>query len=271
MATGETASSGGLGYQPSLDGLRAVAVGLVLLFHQGFGWMSGGYVGVSVFFTLSGYLITWLLAEEWSSTGTISIREFYGRRVRRLLPASLACLAGISVASSLDVFPPVARLDRAVIGALLQIGNWEALTRGSSYAALLTGGATPVDHFWSLAVEEQFYWCWPLVMVAIFRLTAGDRRRSAGLVVAASVAFVALGPVTAAVWGPDAAYWATPARLGEILTGAALAMVVRCRGDASAAPRRSTELVAWAGVTAMAAAAVLLPADTGPAYRGLLG
>ncbi|MGA0894178.1 MAG: acyltransferase family protein [Ilumatobacteraceae bacterium] len=271
MAPGETASSGGLGYQPSLDGLRAVAVGLVLLFHQGFGWMSGGYVGVSVFFTLSGYLITYLLAEEWSSTATISIREFYGRRVRRLLPASLACLAGISVVSSFGVFPPVARLDRAVIGALLQIGNWEALTRGSSYAALLTGGATPVDHFWSLAVEEQFYWCWPLVMVAIFRLTAGDRRRSARIVVAAAVAFIALGPITAAVWGPDAAYWSTPARLGEILTGAALAMVVRCRGGATAAPRWSTEFLAWAGVAAVAAASVLLPADSGPAYSGLLG
>ncbi|MFM7252916.1 MAG: acyltransferase family protein [Ilumatobacteraceae bacterium] len=262
---------GRLGYQPALDGLRAVAVAMVLLFHQGFAWMGGGYVGVSVFFTLSGYLITWLLAAEWSTSGTIATRQFYGRRVRRLLPASLACLAAVSVAASLGAFPSADRLDRAVVGAMLQVGNWEALTRGSSYAALLSGGATPVDHFWSLAVEEQFYWCWPLVVLAVFRLTACARRRAAVAVVLAAV-FVALAPVVGAVWGPDAAYWSTPARLGEILTGAALAMVTWCRGGAATStPRRSTEAVAWAGLMAVTAAAVLLPPDSGPAYWGLLG
>lgn len=262
---------GRLGYQPALDGLRAVAVAMVLLFHQGFAWMGGGYVGVSVFFTLSGYLITWLLAAEWSASGTIAVRQFYGRRVRRLLPASLACLASVSVAASLGAFPAVDRLDRAVLGAMLQAGNWEALTRGSSYAALLSGGATPVDHFWSLAVEEQFYWCWPLVVLAVFRVAASWRRRAVVAVALAAV-FVALAPLVWAVWGPDAAYWSTPARLGEILTGAALAMVTWCRsGTAMSPPRRSTEAVAWAGLAAVAAAAVLLPSDSGPAYWGLLG
>src|SRR6187402_1746086 len=93
----ENARSGTIAYQPALDGVRALAVAAVLLFHGGISWMTGGYLGVSVFFTLSGFLITSLLLQEQAATGTVSARAFYTRRARRLLPASLACLLAVCV------------------------------------------------------------------------------------------------------------------------------------------------------------------------------
>ena len=88
------------GYQPALDGVRGLAVALVLCFHAGFSWMPGGYVGVSVFFTLSGFLITTLAVREHGATGRLDVTAFYGRRLRRLIPASVACVAGVLVAAS---------------------------------------------------------------------------------------------------------------------------------------------------------------------------
>jgi peptidoglycan/LPS O-acetylase OafA/YrhL len=144
-------------YQPALDGVRGVAVAMVLLFHAG--WISGGYVGVSVFFTLSGYLITSLALIEHRRTGSPDVPAFYGRRVRRLLPASLACLAGVIVLAAFGLVRDVEHLRRDLWGALAQVYNWVALSGGQSYADLVAGdaGQSPLDHYWSLAIEEQFY------------------------------------------------------------------------------------------------------------------
>src|SRR5690349_6320779 len=121
----ENARSGTIAYQPALDGVRALAVAAVLLFHAEVPGFSGGYLGVSVFFTLSGYLITSLLITEHARTGAISMSGFYTRRVRRMLTASLVCLTGIVAISELnDVFVGDAELRRQVIGALLQVSNW---------------------------------------------------------------------------------------------------------------------------------------------------
>ncbi|MFZ9628293.1 MAG: acyltransferase family protein [Ilumatobacteraceae bacterium] len=260
-----------IGHQPALDGLRAVSVVLVLLFHQGFTWMGGGYVGVSVFFTLSGFLITTLLVLEHERHGTISARAFYSRRVRRLLPASLLCISGVAIAARAGAFPPVDRLDRALLGALGQVANWEALSRHASYASLLTGGATPVDHFWSLAVEEQFYWLWPLGAALIFRLWRSHRHRTAAVCTTAAF-FVLLGPLVAARWGGDVAYLATPSRLGEILTGASLAMLIGAHPVRAFDRRRWLgDGVGWCALATIIVAAVVLPSDHGPAYAGLLG
>ncbi|MEI7548759.1 MAG: acyltransferase, partial [Actinomycetota bacterium] len=141
---------GTFGYQPALDGLRAFAVVLVLLFHQGFSWMTGGYVGVSVFFTLSGYLITSLLVVEHRAKGRVAFGAFYRRRLKRLMPASLLCLIGIAVLSAAGYYEHAAGLRADVVSSALQVANWRALTRGLTYAQLIQGGASPVDHFWSL-------------------------------------------------------------------------------------------------------------------------
>ncbi|MEN9646782.1 MAG: hypothetical protein RL238_3451 [Actinomycetota bacterium] len=256
-------------HQPALDGVRGLAVALVLLFHGGFTWMTGGYVGVSVFFTLSGFLITGLLLREHQATDRVAMGAFYARRVRRLMPASLFCLAAICVAAALGEFAAVTNLRRDVWAALLQVANWNALTGDSSYAELVArnaGAIGPTDHFWSLSVEEQFYWVWPVVCAFAFRRVRSASARRIAMIGAAAVA-VAAAPVIAAVWGPDAAYWATPARLGEILVGAALAVALAGR-------TLQHRLLPWLGgvaVVVIVAAAVWWPADGGPAYQGWLG
>lgn len=251
------------GYQPALDGIRAVAVTLVLLFHQGFSWMTGGYVGVSVFFTLSGYLITSLLLIEHRSTGRVSYAAFYVRRVKRLLPASLACLLAVTVLSARGTFSRAAGLRGDVVAATLQVANWRSLTRGTSYAQLVQRGLSPVDHFWSLSVEEQFYWLWPLVFAGLAFL-ARKRISHVTVMVSAAVAAMAIAPMIAWNWGGDAAYWATPARLGEIVVGAALAAVLHGR---VARPTWWRWLGAASLVVVVATAAVL-PSGSGFAYQG---
>jgi peptidoglycan/LPS O-acetylase OafA/YrhL len=256
-------------YQPALDGIRGVSVAMVLLFHGGFTWMTGGYVGVSVFFTLSGFLITGLLLAEHRNTGRVSMGRFYARRVRRLMPASLLCLAGIAVAAAFGEFGGLPHVRRDVLAALLQVANWNALRNGTSYADLVArtaGQLGPVDHFWSLSVEEQFYWLWPAIGgLLIFRLR--KQRAVNGTLVALALAGIVAAPVIAHVWGENAAYWATPARLGEILVGAALAALVTDRA-------RERRWLGWVGLGALAlivVTAVTWPSSGGPAYHGWFG
>ena len=256
---------GTFGYQPALDGLRAFAVVLVLLYHQGFSWMTGGYVGVSVFFTLSGYLITSLLVVEHRAKGRVAFGAFYRRRLKRLMPASLLCLIGIAVLSAAGYYEHAAGLRADVVSSALQVANWRALTRGLTYAQLIQGGASPVDHFWSLSVEEQFYWVWPLAFASLAFLA---RRRSLVVSVTALAGVAVLAaPLIAHHWGPDVAYWSTPARLGEILVGAALAVWLdRWR-------RRPSwwALLTWPALALVLWAAIALPSDHGLAYRGGFG
>ena len=265
----EAAAPSTRAYEPALDGLRGLAVAVVLLFHGGFFWMTGGYVGVSVFFTLSGFLITRLLLDEHRQHGRVSMRGFYTRRVKRLLPASLFCLAAVSVAASFGEFGGLPHVRRDVLAALLQVANWNALASGHSYADLVAtaaGQLGPVDHFWSLSVEEQFYWVWPLVCAALLargRSMVVVRRWLVGL----AVAGIAAAPLVAAVWGANAAYWATPARLGEILVGAALAACLIGRTVRG----RLVPLLGVAGLGIILWATAAWPTSGGPAYQGWLG
>ena len=257
------------GYQPALDGLRGVAVTLVLCFHGGFAWMAGGYVGVSVFFTLSGYLITSLLILERGRTGRVSWTAFVTRRAKRLLPASLLCLVAISLLAWNGEFAGVPHLRRDILAATLQVANWNSLHGSGSYADLLTRSAglvSPLEHYWSLAVEEQFYWVWPFAFALLARLFT-RRARLFAVLAASAVAGGVAARFVAVRWGPDAAYWATPARLGEILVGAALA------AGCLRWPRRARwlGLLGVAGLGVVLWAAITWPANGGPAYEGWLG
>lgn len=257
-----------IAYQPALDGTRAFAVAAVLVFHGGVSWMSGGYLGVSVFFTLSGYLITSLLMTEHQRSGKIDAAAFYTRRARRLLPASLVCIVAVCLMAWAGWFTGVANLKRDVLGAVFQVFNWVKLASGESYADLTAAQAglkKPLDHYWSLAIEEQFYWVWPLAFIG---LLAFARRRKIKVltVVAVITALSAIAaPVIAQVWGPNAAYWSTPARICEILAGALVACWLHGRpvpgGVAPLAP------VAFG---ALAVACVLFPDGSGAAYEGAL-
>ncbi|MEO5901983.1 MAG: acyltransferase family protein, partial [Ilumatobacteraceae bacterium] len=257
-----------LTYQPALDGLRGVAVAMVVVFHGGFGWMRGGYVGVSIFFTLSGYLITALLIAEHDRVGRISLSGFYARRCKRLLPASLVTLALVAIGASAGWFAGVAGMRRDLLGSLFQVENWVKLFGHTSYADLTTatlGRIGPLEHYWSLAVEEQFYWLWPLAMLALLRFVRRPARRLAalgGLAVAGAVAAF----VVAGRWGSDAAYWATPARLGEILVGAAVAGLLAWRPRLPRWTRwgmlPATLVIGWAATS--------WSSGSGPAYAGWL-
>ncbi len=257
-------------YQPALDGVRAVAVAMVLVFHGGFDWVTGGYVGVSVFFTLSGYLITSLALIEHEETGRLDVRAFYARRVRRLMPASLLCVVAVIALAAAGVFAGVEHLRRDVWAAVVPVYNWVSLAGGQSYSELVAAvgePASPLDHYWSLAIEEQFYWVWPLALIGVLRLHRRGRLVVVGGLFAAGAA-AAL--VIHAVWGPDAAYWATPARLGEILIGALLAVLLHGRaGDGVSLPR-AVRWLAPAGLAVVVWAAVTWPAGSGPAYSGWL-
>lgn len=257
-----------IGYQPALDGVRALAVVAVLLFHGEVAWMEGGYLGVSVFFTLSGFLITTLLVVERERDGRVAIGAFYLRRARRLLPASILCVAlVVSLSAVTDWFAGVAELRRQAIGSLLQVANWVFLAGEGSYQELFQqsiGSASPLEHYWSLAIEEQFYWLWPIAFTGLAVIAATRARRIVWLA-AITAAFAVSAPVIAAVWGGDAAYWATPARAAEILVGALLAVVIAGRtvGERWA-------LLAPAALIAIVAGFLLFPASGGPAYSGAL-
>ena len=154
-------------YLPGLDGMRAIAVVAVMLYHANHEWLGGGFLGVEVFFVISGYLITLLLIGEHERSGHVDLKQFWIRRFRRLLPALALML--VLVAIYLAAFYPKARgrVRGDFISAGLYSSNWYQIFVGQGYTA--NEAFVPLRHLWSLAVEEQFYLLWPLVMVLILR------------------------------------------------------------------------------------------------------
>ena len=163
------------GFRPDLEGLRAVAVVLVLLYHGSVPGVAGGYVGVDVFFVLSGFLITGLLLREAARTGTISLTSFYARRARRLLPASALVLL-VTVIASAILMPPLRVPDVAgdATAAALYVSNIHFALQATDYLQAELA-PSPILHFWSLSVEEQFYVFWPALVLLVVRLSRGRR------------------------------------------------------------------------------------------------
>lgn len=171
-------------HRRDIQGLRAVAVLAVFLDHLA-GWPRGGFVGVDIFFVISGFLITGLLLREYERTGSISFRSFYARRVKRILPASVLVLAVTTVLASL-LFPLTRTLSTIgdALWALGFAGNWRFAVSGTDYFQEGTL-PSPLQHYWSLGVEEQYYLLWPLLMVVVLASAAalrtrGRRRRGVG-------------------------------------------------------------------------------------------
>ena len=154
-------------YVPGLDGLRALAVIAVITYHANREWLGGGFLGVEVFFVISGYLITLLLIAERERTGAVSLGNFWVRRARRLLPALFTLLVGTITYCALFNRDYLGKLRGDVIGGVLYVSNWFQMWTGSSYTS--EGEFAPLRHLWSLAVEEQFYIIWPLVMFVLLR------------------------------------------------------------------------------------------------------
>lgn len=249
---------GTLGHLPALDGLRGLAVLAVLAFHHGFSWAKGGFLGVSTFFTLSGFLITMLLLAEWRETGRIDLVRFWGRRARRLLPGSLLCLAGVALLATFVTDPSVPRVTTGeILAALGQVANWRSVLEGSSYADLFTA-PSPVQHFWSLAIEEQFYALFPLAVALTLR-----RFRSPGRAVTTLLAVLLGASATAMVvqhtpGDTRVIYYATHTRAAELLAGALLAVLLAAAGGTRApfVAGRAAPVVAALGAVGLAGSVV---------------
>jgi peptidoglycan/LPS O-acetylase OafA/YrhL len=276
-----------LKYQPALDGLRGVAVAAVLLYHGGVGWSPGGFLGVDIFFVLSGYLITSLLVAEQGSSGSIRLGRFWTRRARRLLPA-LFCVVAVVVIHAVVVGGnapgAVPGLGGDVLATLLYVGNWHQIWAGGNYFAV-TGPVSPLQHTWSLAIEEQFYLLWPLVILGLGWLFArsGRRARSRSRAhargnpsrpVLAWAALAALGAIASAiamdllynVANPDRVYFGTDTKAQDLLIGAALAFLLarwKSNSAATTVRRRRLPLEAVAiGCAAIVGLAVVTAAGT---------
>jgi peptidoglycan/LPS O-acetylase OafA/YrhL len=222
-------------YMPGLDGLRAVAVGAVIAYHLGIGWAPGGLLGVGVFFTLSGYLITDILLAAWHK-GSLGLNDFWVRRARRLLPALYLMLAVVVIWVAILHSSQMADVRGQTLSALLYVNNWWQINQHISYFALF-GPPSPLSHLWSLAVEEQFYLIWPWMLLIGLRVVR-ERRRS--IPVRPRLAMITL--VLAAASALEMAllfhpgldhtriYEGTDTRAFGLLFGAALAMVWPSRG-----------------------------------------
>lgn len=176
-------------YQPGLDGLRALSVIAVIFYHAGFGWSSGGFFGVEVFFLVSGYLITSLLIGERAGSGTVSLRGFWGRRARRLLPALVAMMLAVGVwAAVWGSAQQQSDLRRDFPWAILYAANWGQIVGEVPYFS--GGDPALLRHLWSLAVEEQWYVLWPLAFMGIAALRGSRRAKGTGLVVASLAVMV---------------------------------------------------------------------------------
>lgn len=295
-----------LAHEPALDGLRGLAVAVVVLFHLD--RLDGGFLGVDLFFLLSGFLITSLLLVEQNQTGRIDLPRFWARRVRRLLPALFVLVAG--VATLIVLFTPAEQrpdIRGDGLATLGYVANWHAMLSDSSYGDMFDENhASPLDHAWSLAIEEQFYVLWPLVFLGA-ALTgrklllrrrvsrpaqaAADRADGDGDGEAAAPTWGGLSPaaltvaafsLTGAVvsfsllavlfeefgTNTNRAYYGTDTRIGPTLLGAGLAALTVHRRRRDKAPPWWLDMAAVAGLALMAWALVSLDVETSAYYRG---
>lgn len=264
-------ATGGHVFRGDVAGLRAVAVGLVLLYHAGVPFLPGGFAGVDVFFVISGFLITGQLLKEIERTGRVSLAGFYARRAKRILPAAAIVL--VATAGLVWQFAPRTLWEETagdIVSAALYVVNWRFSDRAVDYLAQHTQ-PSPVQHFWSLAVEEQFYIVWPLLIILALLASRLLRRGvkptlwvALALVLVPSLAWSVLE--TAA--SPAQAFFASTTRMWELAVGAGVALA----GAACARiPRTVAVTVGWLGLAAVVSAGVLITAGTAwPGYAAAL-
>lgn len=261
-------------YIPALDGLRAFAVLAVIAYHMNLPFARGGLLGVTVFFVLSGYLITSLLLVEWNDSGTIDLKGFWLRRVRRLFPAIVLVLAVSAATFTLFDHELLTKLRNDLLPALLWFTNWWYVFQDVSYFQAL-GAPSPVTHFWSLAIEEQFYVVWPLLLLGMMKAGAkhATLRRATAVLAAASAALMAIlyDPLS----DPSRVYYGTDTRAFSLLVGAWLAFVWPAYelGETSGSQLNKNDLALFDGVGIAACAALLAMVvfvdDSSPfLYRG---
>ncbi|GAB2718605.1 acyltransferase family protein [Kitasatospora kifunensis] len=271
---GSAARTEAPGFRPDIEGLRAVALLAVLAFHAGIPHLAGGFVGVDVFFVISGYLITGLLLREAIATGRIRLAEFFSRRARRLLPSAALVLAVVAVAG-VWFTAPLRRTDLEydVLASALSVANWRFVAQQTDYLAA-GRDPSPLLHFWSLAVEEQFYLLWaPLLALLVYLMHRQVRRDQAirGVVVATAALATVVSFLLALGWTHrevSLAYLGSPSRVWQFGVGALLALLPWHRLPG---PRPLRALVGWAGAALIGWSVVVFTASTPyPGYAALL-
>jgi len=248
-----------------IQGLRMVAVVLVMLDHV-FGWPRGGFIGVDVFFVISGFLITGILLRDAEKIGHVSFVGFYRRRVRRIVPAATLTLASIAVAAEL-MFSRSSAVTTwwDTVAAFFFCSNWRFAIQGTDYFNA-SGPISPVRHFWSLSVEEQFYFVWPAVMaVVVFLATRkamslNARHRIAGAIMAALVAGSFGWAIVNTTSSPNWSYFSTLTRVWELGFGALLAIFA---SSMSKIPDAIRPVLAWIGLVIIALGAFWISEDIG--------
>jgi peptidoglycan/LPS O-acetylase OafA/YrhL len=242
-----------LPYLPGLDGLRAIAVLAVMLYHAGIGWLPGGFLGVEIFFVISGYLITALLLSEWRRDLAIDFRSFWLRRARRLLPALCLLLLVFLAFAVIRLPDQVARLRGDAIASFFYVLNWSYIFRQQSYFEVI-GRPSLFQHLWSLAIEEQFYLFWPPLLALGLRVLT-RRRLLVALVVAAAASSLWMAVLYRPGVDPSRVYYGTDTRASGLLLGSALAL-----GWAPWQPREraAPALIGWLDRAGIGALLVLL-------------
>jgi peptidoglycan/LPS O-acetylase OafA/YrhL len=252
-------------YVRGLDGLRALAVIAVVLYHSGWRWAVGGYLGVEVFFVISGYLITTTLYSEWRSEGRVSLGRFWLSRARRLLPALAVLLLGALAYAVLMMPQEVARLRADALAAMAYASNWYMVLVRQSYFETV-GRPSLLRHLWSLAVEEQYYLVWPIAFALLMRL--GRQRLTLGVtLLAAAGSSILMAMLYWPGTDPSRVYYGTDTRAAGLLIGSALALLlVPAASQGGARPRRSLALDAGAGAALLALIACLSLLDSEVVY-----
>ncbi|MFO1540035.1 MAG: acyltransferase family protein [Chloroflexota bacterium] len=249
------------GFRPDIEGMRGIAVALVVLFHAGPFGVTGGFIGVDVFFVLSGFLITGLLLREAETRRRIDLGGFYARRIRRLLPAGALVLAVTLLAAPFAVAPidlPVVALDGAA--AALSVANLRFAAESGYFAT--AGDPSPFLHFWSLSVEEQFYLVWPVLVALGVRV--GRPRITLGILLAAITVASLAGCIALTATDPDLAFFLLPTRAWQLGVGGLLAIVAVRAGNGG----RLRGVVGWVGLGAIVVAALTI--DETMAWPGAL-
>ena len=238
---------------PGLDGVRALAVLAVVAFHEGFSATPGGFLGVDVFFVLSGFLITDILAAQFGRYGRLDLRGFWTRRARRLLPALAAVLVTVTAAVAVIEPDQLSGLRPALLGAVSYTSNWWQALHHQSYFDTF-GPLPPLEHLWSLAVEEQFYLIWPLILVVVLTMISGARRRAALAWAGAAGSALLMLIIYVPGSDPSLVYYGTDTHASALLIGAALALTWPL-ARVAATPRHLTrrlDVVGLAGLLILA-------------------
>lgn len=246
-----------INYIPALDGLKAVCIAAILIFHAGLSWLPGGFLGIEVFFVISGYLITSLLLSDYRRHRRLRLSDFWGQRLRRLTPAMYTMIAGVVLLSAIVARETLVGLKNDIPSALTYLTNWHLIASDQSYFSELSRPSL-LQNLWAVAVEAQFYIGWAILLVFVLRFKKINRRKFIlWLCLILAVASQLLAWVYSVHYGQERAYFGTDSRLTGLMLGAALARYLRPEVLAEVKLRASSDRLIRNGLAFFALGVIL--------------